>query len=137
MQKTVFMAALVLFFTTTVLAQKPEVVTNTKEGWHKIGTAKVDFKTEKDQFIILGADRFKAVRVKFNDAPVHMDDMQIQYEGGKKEDVSLRSDFKEGSESRAISLKNNSAEIRKVTFIYHTVPNSKVEKAQIELWGLK
>ena len=108
-----------------------------KAGWHKIGNANVDFKTDKDRFIILGADRFKALQVKVADAPVHISDMQVYYEGGGKEDVALRFDLKEGGESKVIDLKNNSAELKKVEFVYHTVPNAKADKAHLELWGLK
>ena len=85
----------------------------------------------------MGKDRFKSIQVKVVDAPVHIDDMQVYYEGGSKEDVSLSSDFKPGSESRVIDLKNGSAELKKVVFIYKTVPNAAADKAHIELWGLK
>ena len=138
MQKFLFILAAALIFSSVALqAQKPEVITNKKAGWHKIGEAKVDFKSDKDEFLILGADKFKALRVEVTDAPVHMEDMEVQYEGGTKEDISLRSDFKTGSKSRVIDLKNNNAELKKVSFVYHTVPNSKADKAHIELWGLK
>ena len=118
-------------------AQKPEVILKNKAGWHKIGDANVDFKTDKDAFKILGADRFKSLQVRVADAPVHIADMQIYYEGGGKEDVALRSNLKEGAQSKVIDLKNHSAELKKVEFVYHTVPNAKVDKAHIELWGLK
>jgi len=138
MQKLLFILVAGLIFSSAAIhAQKPEVVTSKKAGWHKIGEAKVDFKTDKDEFLILGADKFKALRVKVTDAAVHMEDMQVQYEGGATEDISLRSDFRSGSKSRVIDLKNNSAELKKVSFVYHTVPNSKADKAHIELWGLK
>jgi hypothetical protein len=137
MKKTLLIL-LVTFLTVGVLhAQKPEVVTNNKAGWHKIGDANVNFKTDKDQFIILGKDRFKAIQLKVDDSPVRVEDMQVFYEGGAKEDVSLRSDFKPGSESRVIDLKNGSSELKKVVFIYKTVPNATADKAHIELWGLK
>jgi hypothetical protein len=85
----------------------------------------------------LGADRFKSIRVKVKDAPVHIQDMQIYYEGGSKEDVALHSDLNPGSESRVIDLKNNSAELKKVIFVYKTIANSKADRAEIELWGFK
>ena len=115
----------------------PEVLLNDKPGWHKIGQAKVDFKTEKDKFLIIGADKFKSIRVKAKDAPVHIEDMQIFYNGGAKEDVSIRSNLDPGKETKTIDLKNNSAKLKKVVFVYHTVPNAKVNHAEIELWGLK
>ena len=120
-----------------VNAQKPEVITKDKAGWHKIGDAKVDFKTDKDKFIIIGKDRYKALQVKVKDAPVHMESMQVAYEGGGTEDISLKTQYKPGGESRTIDLKNGSAEIKNVTFVYHTVNTTADKKAEIELWGLK
>ena len=131
---------LTLFFSvgvTTMYAQKPEVVTTKKEGWHKIGDARVDFKSDKDQFLVLGNDRFKSIQIKVKDAAVRIDDLQIHYEGGGKEDVTVGTDVQAGSETKVINLKNNSAELKKVVFIYHTVPNSHADKALVELWGLK
>jgi hypothetical protein len=122
---------------TLVHAQKPEVITKNKAGWHKIGDARVDFKTDKDKFIIIGKDRYKSLQVKVKDAPVHMESMQISYEGGGTEDVALNTEYKPGAESKPIELKNGSAEIKNVTFVYHTVANSTNSKAEIELWGMK
>jgi hypothetical protein len=137
MKKTILILLATFFCAVMVHAQKPEVVTNNKPGWHKIGDANVNFKTDKDEFVVIGKDRFKSIRLKVTDAPVHLEDLQVFYEGGGKEDVPLKEDFSAGSESRVIPLKNNSAEINKVTFIYRTQPNKKVDKAHIELWGLK
>ncbi|HMH33166.1 MAG TPA: hypothetical protein VK543_09070 [Puia sp.] len=137
MKKYLFVLLSVFFAANVLHAQKPEVMTSTKPGWHKIGEAKVNFKTEKDEFLVLVADRFKAIRIKVKDAPIHIEDMQIHYEKGAKEDVQIRSNFNAGTESRVIDLKNHDADLKKVVFVYNTVPNSKVEKAEIELWGLK
>jgi hypothetical protein len=141
--KSKTMKRLVLLMISTFLtfslvhAQKPEVITNNKAGWHKIGDAKVDFKTDKDKFVIIGKDRYKSLQVKVKDAAVHMESMQISYEGGGTEDVALNTQYKPGAESKTIELRNGSAEIKNVTFVYHTVSNGTNPKAEIELWGLK
>jgi len=137
MKKTLLILLATVFAVGVLHAQKPEVITSHTAGWHKIGDATVDFKADKDQFLVLGADRFKSIQLKVVDAPVHVDDMQVFYDGGGKEDVSLRSDFQPGSQSREIELKNGSAKIKKVVFVYKTVPNATADKAHIELWGLK
>ena len=137
MKKVLFILLAAVFSASALHAQKPEVITKNEPGWHKIGDAKVDFKSDKDQFVILGRDRFKAVRFKVADAPVHIDDVQIFYEGGKKENVAVGADLNPGTESAVFELKNGSAELKKVVFVYRTLANSNVEKAQVELWGLK
>ena len=126
------------FLTFTALhAQKPEVITKNKPGWNKIGDAKVDFSTDKDKFILIGKDKFKSLKVKVKDAPVHIENMQVAYEGGTTEDIALASELKTGEESRVIELKNKDHEIKNVTFVYRTVTGSGTSKAEVELWGLK
>ncbi|MEP6676676.1 MAG: hypothetical protein ABJA78_16065 [Ferruginibacter sp.] len=137
MKKMLFVLFIAVISANDIKAQQPVVVTSREEGWHKIGDATVDFRSDKDKFIILGRDRFKAVQIKVMDAPLKMDDMQIKYDGGGREDIALRSEFQPGSESRIIDLKNNSAKIKNVTFVYHTIASVGSGKARIELWGLK
>jgi hypothetical protein len=137
MKKTLLIL-MVTFFTVSVLyAQKPEIITSKKAGWHKIGEANVNFKADKDKFIIMGADRFKAIKVKVTDAPVHIENLEVTYENGDMEDIPIRSSLKAGAETRVINLKKKDAELKAVEFMYRTVPNAKNEKAHIELWGLK
>jgi hypothetical protein len=63
--------------------------------------------------------------------------MTVEYEGDVKEDIALDSELKAGVESKIIELKHSNTEIKNVTFIYRTAPNSGTTKAEIELWGLK
>lgn len=137
------MKRMILFLMTTFLtitfvnAQKPEVITKNKAGWNKIGDAKVDFSNDKDKFILIGKDRYKSLQLKVKDAPVHIETMTVEYEGGAKEEIALASELKTGSESRVIELKNANMEIKNVTFVYRTVPGSGTSKAEVELWGMK
>ena len=125
-------------FINSVYAQKPGVVTSDKAGWHKIGEVTADFKTDRDEIMVMGADKYKAIKLKATDAPIHITDMKVMYEGaGGTEDISVKNEFKAGGESRVINLKHSDVSIKNVSFMYHTVPNAKNEKAHVELWGLK
>jgi hypothetical protein len=136
--KRMILFLMTTFLTVTLLhAQKPEVITKDKAGWNKIGDAKVDFSTDKDKFILIGKDKFKSLKIKVKDAPVNIETMQVEYEGGEKEDIALASELKTGSESRVIDLKNSTTSIKNVTFVYRTVSGSGTSKAEIELWGMK
>jgi len=118
-------------------AQQPAVMMNDKAGWHKIGETTADFKAEKDELVVLGADAFKSIKIKVTDAPIHIASLEVFYEAGDNETISLKSDFKAGGESRVIDLKGNTRALKKVVFVYNTVPNSKNDKAHVELYGLK
>lgn len=137
MKKALFLLLSTIFTVTMLQAQKPAIITKKKAGWQKIGDAKVDFKADKDKFVIIGADKFKSLQLKVKDAPVHIEEMLVEFEGNVTENISLKSEFKTGEKSRVIDLKNKDAEIKNVSFVYHTVPGSTEKRAKIELWGLK
>jgi hypothetical protein len=143
MQKHFFILTMLIFSAFTILkAQQPSVITSNKPGWHKIGEKIVDFKADKDEIIVLGADKFKAIQLKVTDARIHMEDINVVYDlpgisETFKEDVAVRSDFKAGDRTRIIYLKYPCLKMNKIVFVYRTVPNWKYEKAHVEVYGLK
>jgi len=137
MKKTFMILAVTLLSVSFAVAQKVEVLTSNKPGWHKIGETHVDFKSDKDKIIVLGADKFKSILLKVTDAPIHLEDLQVFYDNDTQEDISIRADFQKNSESRVIDLKGGDRKLKKVVFVYRTVPNAKVDKAHVELWGMK
>jgi hypothetical protein len=120
----------------SVLAQKPSIVTKKGSGWQKIGETTASFKMQNESIAVLGADEFQAIKLKVVDAPLNIERLQVFYESGKMEDIDVKSQLKAGAETQSFSLKNDEG-IRKVAFTYKTVPNSRGEKAQVELLGLK
>ena len=63
--------------------------------------------------------------------------VQVFYESGQMEDLDVKSELKEGGETRVMTLSNPKRDIEKVAFTYRTLPNSKGEKADVALYGLK
>ncbi len=147
MKKTAIIGLLVLtasFGTAIAQTEKTktdkdhELIISDKSGWHKIGDAKADFKTERQEIIVLGADRFASIRFKVKDAPIDLQSLEIYYESGDKQDVTVNSPIKVDGESRTIDLKGGSERsIKKIVFVYKTLPNRQDEKAFVEVWGLK
>jgi hypothetical protein len=118
-------------------AQEPGVVVSSKAGWHKIGEVKASFKMENESISVLGADRFKSIKLKVTDAPINIERLQVFYESGEMEDINVKSELKPGAETHTIDLKGSTQELKKVVFTYKTISNSKDEKAHVELYGLK
>ncbi len=172
---------------------QPAILIDNKDGWQKIGETTVDFKTEKDNIVVLGKDRFRALKFKVKEAAVDIQDLEVYYEkepakndkdakvdvdvkgrdkgvdinnndkdakvdvdmkgenkgvdvkstdekkasDPNREDIQVRTPIQAGQESKVIDLKGTSKELRKVVFTYRTLPNSKDEKATIELYGLR
>ena len=136
MKKTIVIM-LIAAFASNASAQKPAVVVSNEPGWHKIGQVTANFKVDKDELIVLGADHFKAIKLKVTDASIHIYDLEVYYESGDKEDIQVRQDLKKGEETRVIDLKGKERTLKKVVFVYKSISNIKDEKAHVELYGLK
>ena len=131
-----FLFVLIAVQINSVQAQTPGVVVSTKAGWHKIGEVAASFKLENESIVVLGADKFKSIKLKVTDANLNLQSLEVYYESGDTEKIPVKSDLKAGAETRVIDLKSD-RELKKVVFTYKTVPNAAEEKAHVELYGLK
>ena len=141
MKKIIILLAAVFAFGTaqaqTKGEKKVEVVTSDKTGWHKIGEMTASFKKERDVMIVVGADRFAAIKIKATGADINITDLEVHYENGTKQDIIVRHTIKNGTESRVIDLDGGERKLKKIVFLYKTVANDASEKAELEVWGLK
>ncbi len=138
MKRIILVALLIVAGYVRTYAQEPDVVLSDKTGWHKIGETTVDFTTETDKILVLGADRFQSVKIKVTDAPINLISFVIYFESGDNQNVTIGKDIKSPGETEVVVLNGGGERrIKKVTFIYKTIPNNKDKKAHIELWGLK
>jgi hypothetical protein len=132
--KKIVLALLLIASQATLLAQSPKVVISDKDGWHKIGETRVDFKREIDKIPIVGANRFAAVKIKVTDAPINLESFDIIFEGDTKQSVPVGQEFKVPGETKVVEL-GGEKNIKRVDFKYKTVGDDK--KAHVELWGYK
>jgi len=139
MKKTIVMFGMMLGLMcyTIVFAQKPAVVSSNDAGWQHIGQTTASFATQNESIKVLGADEFTAIRLKVTEAPLHIDRLQVFYESGEMEEINVRSEINANGETRVITLKHPDRDINKVAFTYRTSKNSKGEKADVSLYGLK
>ena len=117
-------------------AQKPGVVLTDEPGWQKIGETVASFKSQNESIAVIGADEFSAIKIKVEDAPLHIERLQVFYESGDMEEIDVKKRIQAGEESDVFRLENPDRDIQKVAFTYNTVPNSEGEKADVELYGL-
>jgi len=120
-----------------VNAQVPAVMVSDKTGWHKIADRTVDFTKDRDEVVVVGADRFSAIKFKVTVAPIDLQDLEIYYESGDKQEIQVRTPVLSGKESRIIELNGGERSVKKIVFVYKTLPNRKDKKAEVEIWGLK
>lgn len=108
-----------------------------KSGWHKIGEKTVDFKNDKDEISVIGSDRFASIKFKVTEAPIDLQSLEVYYESGDKQDVKVMASVKSPGESRVIDLNGGERNLKKIVFMYKTLPNNKDKKAHVEIWGMK
>lgn len=135
--KKIFLVLLVIAAQTQMWAQKPKIVATDKPGWHKIGETTVDYKTETDEILVVGANRFQSLKIKVTDAPINLVSIEINFNKGDKQAVAIGKEFKGQGETREIPLDGSGERnVQKVTFRYNT-PSNQSKKAHVELWGFK
>jgi hypothetical protein len=119
-------------------AQQTTVITSDTTGWYKIGEAKVDFKRDRDEIVVLGADKFKSIRLEIINSAIDLKDLEIHYEKGKKQDVNINKSLKAADGSGVIDLEDGGQRsIKKIVFVYKSKANIADENASLEVWGLK
>ena len=119
-------------------AQQTTVISNDTTGWYKIGEAKVDFKRDRDEIVVLGADKFKSIKLVIINSAIDLKDLEIHYETGKKQDVKINKSLKAADGSGVIDLEDGGQHsIKKIVFVYKSKANIADENATIEVWGLK
>ncbi|MES2567804.1 MAG: hypothetical protein V4565_13105 [Bacteroidota bacterium] len=121
----------------TIMAQQPKVVVNDKTGWHKIGETTVKLEKETDEIIIMGADKFASLKFKVTDAAIDLINADVYYDNGTSEKININMPLKMAGETKVFNIKGGEHDLKKVVLTYKTMPNSKDQKAHVEIWGLK
>src|SRR5258708_5202203 len=119
------------------LAQNPKVVVSDKAGWHKIGETTVDFKKEREEIEIYGANRFAAIKFKVVKEPIDLVSAEIVYASGDNQMINFNLQLKAPGYSRETNLNGGERTVKKIILVYKTEPNANDRKAHVEIWGLK
>jgi len=101
-----------------------------------LGERTVNNKTEKDVFEVTGNDWYRKIQFETRRAGVEIFDLKVHYEGGKVEDISVKSFIDPGAWSREIDLNGGERRIEKVVFTYKASPKGK-RKATLRLYGIR
>lgn len=113
-------------------------------NWEKIGEKTVDlsmdqgiFEWDKDREKTVNAnEKYSAIKFKAKDAAVNLTKVEVEYDDGKKQDLSISTPVQANSESKVVDL-NSQEDLDKITFNYKKDASASADKAKIEVWGLK
>jgi hypothetical protein len=82
--------------------------------WTAIAERSIDFSREHETIAIRSDRRFRTLRVEVKGGPVHVSNMVVTFGDGSTFSPQLRSDFAEGTESRAIDLPGEGRRIQRI-----------------------
>jgi hypothetical protein len=136
MKKIVCILAIAIMTVNTAVSQT-KVVMSDKKGWHKIGEVTADFSKDRDEVKVIGADRFASLIFKVDEAPIDLVELEVYYESGDNQKIKVGYPVKAPGQSKEIDLNGGERSIKKIVFVYKTLPNRKDAKAHVEIWGLK
>jgi hypothetical protein len=105
--------------------------------WFLLGEKKVGFAVDHDVIRFSNwKDDVRQIQLKVTDGPLKMYDMKIHFDNGSVQDVALRSNFNQGSESRVIDLDGGLRHLDRIEFTYET-KGFKRGRSRVEVWGHK
>jgi hypothetical protein len=109
--------------------------THNSGNWRFLGDKKVAFGVDHD-VINFGnwSDDVRQIKLKVTDGPLKMYSMKIHFDNGGTQDVALRFQFAQGSESRVIDLDGGLRHLSSIEFTYETHGFLK-GKARVAVWG--
>ena len=106
------------------------------QDWKFIGDKIAAFGVDRDVLPVRGNDAYSQLKIRVTGAPLHLIDMDIYFENGEKMNVPIKSNFRQGQESRVIDLPGGVRQLKKIEFLYETKGFRK-GKARIAVWGLR
>ncbi len=104
-------------------------------SWTFLGDKNVGFGIDHD-VIHFGnwKDDVRQIKLKITDGPLKMYRMNIHFDNGSVQEVTLRNRFAQGSESRVIDLDGGLRHLTKIEFWYETKGFLR-GKARVAVWG--
>lgn len=89
-----------------------------KDGWEDLGCVRVSRRGDRDQINVGRREgRFKAIKLKAVGADIEVLDLKVIYGNGEPDDIQVRSQMRDGSETRAIDLKGRERFIKEVVIV--------------------
>ena len=102
--------------------------------WTLIAQRSIDFSRERESIDVDSDRRFRALRLAVKGAPVEVGNIVVTFGDGSTFAPQVRSEFQEGTESRAIDLPGESRRIQRIDLASRST-SKREGKATILIYG--
>ena len=128
--------ALVSFATPAIARSRSARTERLQTTWGKMGQGSVEPTDNGVSTVNAQASKpVHAIKIKVLKGGVNIHRCEVWFSDGSKKAIELRNDVPAGSESREISLTDESKQVSKIVFWYDT--RNYGQRAEVELWGKK
>jgi hypothetical protein len=111
--KNFFISLLLVLIATTGFTQQGT--------WENLGSRKVNHRVDHDEIFVTWTDGvFDAIKIVVTGAPLTMHKCVIHFGNGTSQEIELRHNFGQGSDSRIVDLVGNNRIINRISFWYDT-----------------
>ena len=108
-----------------------------RADWVELGCQSVGLFGDRDVIRVGRREgRFKAIKLNVSGNSVYMMDLKVVYANGAPDDIPVRSQIREGGETRPLDLRGYDRSIDRVEMIYRAKPNFR-GKARVCVSGLQ
>lgn len=90
-------------------------------SWELVGQWMVGPRVERDVIPVLGRERHRQIMLCVYNRPVRVNDFDVRFKNGAKQDVAVRSVIGAGQCTRAIDLKGQKRNIKSIALAHKTV----------------
>ena len=105
------------------------------DGWERLGSRKVSFRTERDAVSAAGEGRFRRVMIAVDDADLELFNVRIVFGNGEVYSPDTRLYFREDSRTRVIDLPGDARIIRRIEFAYKSVRGGGDGRAEVHVYA--
>lgn len=104
-------------------------------AWTQLGARDVMDRTDRDTIHLNGHHRFERIKLCVYRNPVHFYDLDVRFNNGGHQDVSVRQRINPGQCTRAINLTGDDRDIAYVTMLYEETSWRRGAHATVRLFG--
>lgn len=92
--------------------------------WQPLGCQKVGFFVDRDAIVVGQREgRFRAIRLDVSGNDVYIMDLKVIYANGAPDDIRVRSEIRQGGQTRPLDLQGRNRAISRVELTYRAKPN--------------
>ncbi len=107
------------------------------DNWEELGCQSVGFIADRDVIRVGRREgRFKAIRLSVTGNKVFINDLKVVYSNGDPDDLQVRSEIREGGQTRPLDLRGRERSIDRIEMTYRSRPSFKGQ-AKVCVSGLQ